>query len=105
MVNYFQGKNRMSKDNNSMLLQLAAAVDSVLLEMLKKTDYDVQLLSCLLVTRLKRLNADLDNIEAYNKLLKTVLDIKTGEPSAQEIMDNLEDAKAILDGISIRSKQ
>ena len=91
--------------NKALLLQIASMVDDQLHEMLLGVGGDIQLLSSLLVTRLKRLNADLDNDEEYDKLLKEVLKIKMKSPSAKQAMDDLSEAKALLDKISIRSKQ
>ena len=91
--------------NKALLLQIASMVDDQLHEMLLGVGGNIQLLSSLLVTRLKRLNADLDNDEEYDKLLKEVLKIKMKSPSAKQAMDNLSEAKALLDKISIRSKQ
>ena len=91
--------------NKALLLQIASMVDDQLHEMLLGVGGNIQLLSSLLVTRLKRLNADLDNDEEYDKLLKEVLKIKMKSPTAKQAMDDLSEAKSLLDKISIRSKQ
>jgi len=93
-------------DEKDILLKMAKATDTVLVEMLTLCGNNINLLSGLLMARLKRLNADLENTEEFESLLVTMLKIPT-EPMHTEpadVMSDLSAAKSILDGISIRSK-
>jgi hypothetical protein len=93
--------NDKQTEIDNVVLVIAQMMDQILLEMLQVTNGDVQLMTSILVSRLKRLNADYENTKGFDELLQLMLKIKMPTP----VMQDLSEAKALLDKISIRSKQ
>lgn len=93
--------NDKQTEMDNVVLVIARMMDHVLLEMLQVTNGDVQLMTSILVSRLKRLNADYENTKGFDELLQLMLKIKMPTP----VMQDLSEAKSLLDKISIRSKQ
>ena len=81
--------------NDKLLYKVAAHMDKVLLELLAMYGNNISLLSQVMLSRLKRLNYDMDTIEEYDNLLLTLLSL----PSEKDSLDDLSEAKMLLDKI------
>ena len=63
--------------NDKLLYKVAAHMDKVLLELLAMYGNNISLLSQVMLSRLKRLNYDMDTIEEYDRLLITATSLNT----------------------------
>ena len=81
--------------NDKLLYKVAAHMDKVLLELLAMYGNNISLLSQVMLSRLKRLNYDMDTIEEYDRLLITLLSL----PNEKDSLGDLSEAKMLLDKI------
>ena len=85
--------------NDKILYKVAAHMDKVLLELLAMYGNNISLLSQVMLSRLKRLNYDMDTIEEYDRLLITLLSL----PNEKDSVNDLSEAKMLLDKIKYQS--
>jgi hypothetical protein len=80
--------------NDKQLLEAARICDIAILKLLQTFNYDVILLTSVLIARLKRLNLDCQTEEDYDRVLRALITENIKGPSGEYTV-----AKTILDKI------